>query len=217
MMVVRNAGGGGIEVRVLRSRGAGEFWAARGRVLEVDMSSKVLARCVSIAEEAARHLRHGISPRRCVAHWVAASRELFVRTGKLFGTRRGSSISGSPEIQCRLAAQRSRVEKFPADFATVLESEDVFCDLSPLIPFTKWMDCEDASASAHTQVFLAGVASDLRDEMLTPAGFTRDWLAPELLLVEGRRGRFTLDFMTYACLRTLTDFESVDALSAEYR
>jgi hypothetical protein len=37
-----------------------------------------------------------------------------------------------------------------------------------------------------------------------------------MLLMEWQRGQTTLDFMTYGCLRVLSDFQSVEALLAEY-
>lgn len=212
VMAVRNAPTGGLEVRVAQDRRL-DCWAARARVLTADTRPEVLARCRGITEaEVRRYLDARMTAQRGIGHWVAASREFFLQTGSLFCSRGSSGADVAPEIRFRLMSQRSQVETCPSGFARMLESEDIFCDLRAMLPFTRWSGRDGQSGETATQVFLAGVTASLGASEASPG----DWLAPETLLIEWRRGHVVLDFMAYGCLRVLSDFPGVEALGAEY-
>jgi hypothetical protein len=213
VMAVRDAPAGGIEVRVSRGAGVRDCWAAKGRIRNVDSAARVLARCRGVTEAIARrYLGQRKSPQRGMGHWVTASRELFIRTGVLFGTQEDGQTPIAPETRSRLAARRFAVEPGAFEFAHLLESEHVFCDLRALVPFAQWFD-NGSPKNTRTQIFLAGFSRDSCEDSGNPEEGVPNWVAPEVILVERQRTQIPLNFVTYSCLRTLSDFQSIE----EYR
>lgn len=214
VMAVRNAQSGGIEIRVSGNDSA-SCWVAVGPVLDADMSPRTLERCKGLDERAVRrHFGPAMTLRQCMAYWVAATRALYVRTGQLACSARDPDAEVGRDIRSRLAAHRAQVETAPADFACVLESEGLYCDLRALLPFTRWSGSRDGSQPTDMRIFLAA-ADPLRKERHL-AGLGGTWLTPEALLLQSREGRTALDFMTYSCLRVLSDFSNVETLAEEY-
>jgi len=101
------------------------------------------------------------------------------------------------------------------DFVTLLESENVFCDLRFLVPFAKWFDAGGPDGVRRIQIFLSIFCEEDRARLAHDA--MGDWLAPEAAMIQWQRGQIALDFSTFACLRGLTDFQSTESLCSEYR
>lgn len=73
-----------------------------------------------------------------VALYVAACRETFEEAGVLLARdRAGRACSG--ERTARLQAQRARVASDAGGFAGLLEAEDLFLDLAPLVYWSHWI------------------------------------------------------------------------------
>lgn len=216
MVAVRDAPAGGIEVFLLRDRASPRYWFPSSRVQDLDASATVMARCHGVTKAMARqYLDHRKSARGCLSHWIAASRELFVSAGLIFCTQGDVSTPLEPATHSRLLAQRPSVEAHALDFGALLKAEDVFCDLRFLVPFAKWhTPC--GHGKGRTEIFIARVLRQ-GDGYLWQSQTTGDWLAPVGAMVQWQRGRISVDFKTFSCLRMLADFPNVERLFWEYR
>lgn len=212
MAAVRDTELEGIQVLLLRKPGSTRCWFPSTRVGDVDGTSRAAARCYGVTSARAR--KYFDRRPSCFGPWVAATRELYVRTGVLFCTQGNSRAPLRSDVRYRLNAQRPLVEKNELDFTTLLESENVFCDLRFLVPFAKWLDSEDPDEARRMQTFLSIFSEEVRICLSNDA--LGDWLAPEAAMMQWRRGRLSLDFRTFACLRGLVDFQSTESLFAEY-
>jgi hypothetical protein len=216
VVAVRDAQLEGIEVLLLRGPGSTRCCFPGGRVRDADGTARAVARCYGVAPAMARKYfgRRGPDP-SCLSLWVAATRELYVCTGLLSCTQGNSRAPVLPDVRYRLSAQRPLVEKRALDFVTLLESENVFCDLRCLVPFGKWLHGRGSDEARRTQIFLSIRSEEDRTWLANDA--MGDWLTPEAAMIQWQRGQISLDFSTFACLRGLADFQSTESLLSEYQ
>lgn len=216
VVAVRDTPAGGIEVFLLRDPSSTRYGLPSAPVEEIDVSPRLMARCHGITSAIARScLDHRKPFLRCLGHWIAATRELFVRTGILFCTQGDLHTLPTLETRARLFDQRNCVERHDLDFADLLEAENVFCDLRPLVPFAKWqVPCADGNG--RMEMFLSRISP--ADPIHSwPSVTMGQWLAPASAMVQWQHGGVFFDFKTFGCLRMLTDFPDADRLFAEYR
>ena len=175
------------------------------RIDSGDSAARTLRRCHDLTGARARRLLgHGMKPAQAMGCWVAAARVLLAATGLLFAVEGERRI---PVQRIVPARERQASSRSGPDFADLLIREQLHCDLGRLFFFTQWVDPGSGRA---TRFFLVNVPGDLRI-----AGAV--WHVPEKALLLWRDGDLLLDFETFACLRTLTDFSSCDSLVSEYR
>ncbi len=210
LVCVRDSRRFGLQV-LSRSMGAAAGSGSRGlsfpgdRVDGADRAARTLRRCHGLTSARAhRLLGHGMTPARAMGCWVAAARVLLAATGLVF------AVEGERRTPVRRRVpprERQAPGGSGPDFADFLVREQLHCDLGRLFFFTQWVD----PASNHaTRFFLVNVPGDLRIGGAL-------WHVPEKALLLWRNGDLLLDFETFACLRTLTDFSSCDSLLSEYR
>ena len=184
---------------------SGDLSFPRGAIDRGDHAARTLRRCHDLTGARARRLLgHGMRPAHAMGCWVAAARLLLAATGLLFAVRGERRISLQRRVPAR---ERNALSRSGPDFADFLIREHLYCDLGPLLFFTQWVDSGSGQA---TRYFLVKVPDDLR----SPGAV---WHVPEKALLLWRDGDLLLDFETFACLRTLTDFSSCDSLLSEYR
>ena len=172
---VRDAQAGGMEVFLLRDPGSTRYWFPNSCVRDADVTSKAMARCHGITKAMARHhIDHRKSALNCLGYWVAASRELFVRTGVLFCSQGDLHTPPPPETRSRLVTRRILVETFALEFLSLLEVENLFCDLRFLVPFAKW-HTPSVEGSGRTEIFITRLSSE---HDAWPTDLTGDWVAP---------------------------------------
>lgn len=170
-----------------------------------DHAPATLRQCRGLeAAKARRLLGSGMSPAYAMGCWVAAARVLLAATGLLFAVE---GEGRSPVHRKVPPRERHLVSGRGVDFADFLNREHLHCDLGRLSFFTQWV--EPGSGDA-TRFFLVKVPGDLR-------GAGSVWHAPDKALLLWRDGALPLDFVTFACLRILTDFSSCDSLLSEYQ
>ncbi len=175
------------------------------RIDSGDHAPRTLRRCHGLTSATAhRLLGHEKTPAHAMGCWVAAARVLLAATGLVFaveGERR-------TPLQRRVTPRERRFLSLggPA-FGDFLVREQLHCDLGRLFFFTQWVD---PGSGCATRFFLVNVPGDLRIGGVV-------WHVPEKALLLWRDGDLLLDFETFACLRTLTDFSSCDSLLSEYQ
>ncbi len=185
--------------------GSGELSFPRDRIDSGDRAARTLRRCYDLTGAKARRLLgHEMKPAQAMGCWVAAARVLLAATGLLFAVKGERRIPVQRRVPAR---ERQVLTGSGQDLADFLIREQLYCDLGRLFFFTQWVD----PGSSHvTRFFLVKVPDDLR----SPGAV---WHVPEKALLLWRDGDLLLDFETFACLRTLTDFSSCDSLLSEYR
>ena len=102
------------------------------------------------------------------------------------------------------------------EFRNLLESEGLFCNASALAYFCCWLTPQGAPFRFHTRFYLA-----LLPPNQLPLPDTREvkeslWLEPEHALTLLEEGHLPMVFPTFACLRTLANFDSLDRLCRTY-
>lgn len=173
-----------------------------GGVGDEDRSASVLERCRGMTgSEAQRRLGHGMSPAHALGFWAAGARVLLAATGVLL------AVEGARRVPVRRPPPRER--RAPGDapgLGAFAAPGDLHWDLGRLLFFSRWLDPGSGAAKAFFLVHLP--------ERVRAPGFA--WQVPEKALLLWRDRRLPLDFETFACLRTLTDFPSCDSLLSEY-
>lgn len=174
-----------------------------GCVEEGDRSASVLERCRGLTGgEAQRRLGRGMAPARALGFWAAGARVLLAATGVHLAVEGAELVPVSRTAPVR----ERRAIGDAAGLAGFVARRDLQRDLSRLLLFSRWLD---PVAGVTTVFFLVRVPERVR-----APGFA--WQVPEDALLLWRDRRLPLDFETFACLRTLTDFSSCDSLISEY-
>ena len=190
-----------------------------GAVAKGDSSEAMLAQCTGLLPETARRtIGAQFSPREALGFWVAAIRELFEEVGILLA----NTASGAPLMINRRTAEkladahRKRQNNSPT-FAALLNNEGLRCDLASLVYFAHWQTPAHVSTRFDTRFFVAAMPQG-QVPLESSAEVTQSlWLTPERAIALNERGELPMIFPTFASLRTLADFDSVDSVLKEYR
>ena len=194
VLLATDAGGG--------RRTAGT-WLPEGRVERQDRAAVVRERCHGLTGDEARYrLGHELSPARALGVWAAGVRVLLASTGVL------PAVSGARHVPVRriVRAQERRGLNDALALAAHATRLELRYDIGALRFFSKWVDPDGGTLKGFFLVHLP--------ERVRLMGFR--WQEPERALLRWHERGLFLDFQTFACLRTLTDFSSCDSLLSEY-
>jgi 8-oxo-dGTP pyrophosphatase MutT (NUDIX family) len=216
VILLRTGKSGALEVFLTRRPERMDFLGGAyvfpgGTVRKEDCSQGMLKRCAGIAPSQARDaLGAHLKPDVALGHWIAGVRELFEETGVLLAmTPEGRSASVSEE-------KRRRVVGKQVSFRALLESENIFCDGGGLRYFSHWLTPEEFAIRFDARFFIAvlpqGQVPLEKSEEVAHAL----WLTPERAMQLYECGNLPMIFPTYASLRTLADFDSIESLVKEY-
>jgi 8-oxo-dGTP pyrophosphatase MutT (NUDIX family) len=190
-----------------------------GTLRQEDYSMSMLKRAAGLTPgQAQKIIGAEIAPRRAVGLWIAALRELFEESGILVAR----DSSGAPpatglEPAKRLGEAHSKALAPAWNFACLLESEGLFCDLGALTHFSHWQTPEQIAMRFDTHFFLAELPTGQAPLPASSEVAHSLWLAPECALQMLSRNQLPMIFPTFASLRTLADFDSLESLWKEYR
>ncbi len=190
-----------------------------GSVGGEDWSEDMLGRCRGLSRhEAQKLLGSEFSPELSLAHWVAGIRELFEEAGVLLSvTENGDRLIGKEEdLNRRLAEKRGALLQGSVNFRSLLESEDLFCDVGRPVYFSHRVTPEKYSMRFDTRFFLAPLPEDQKPLCNSEEVTESLWTTPEEALLEAEKGRFPLMPPTVAMLRTLAAFNSWGTLCTKY-
>lgn len=225
VILVRPETNGGLEVFMTRRPAGmnvlgGMYVFPGGNVRKEDYSEALLRRCFGLSREAAqKNLGGRLKPELSLGHWLAAIRELFEETGVLLCvTDAGRPLDMSdPERRKRITQKHSSLVAAAIDFQTFLESESLFCDASRLAYFSHWLTPQEVRTRFDTRFFLARLPADQVPLPISYEVSHSVWITPERSLELFHEGKLPMIFPTLASLRTLADYDSLQALFTEHR
>jgi 8-oxo-dGTP pyrophosphatase MutT (NUDIX family) len=210
----------GFEVLLTRRPAAmvflgGMYCFPGGTLRDEDCSDAMLRRARGLTPKQARAVVGAhFAPRKALGFWLAAIRELFEEVGILLaGKGNGERLTlGQAEIGRMHSAL---LAKF-LSFQTLLENEDLLCDTARLHYFSHWQTPPDVATRFDTRFFLASLPEDQ-----TPLARSREvmhslWLTPDRALQLFAKAELPMIFPTFASLRTLADFDTLDGVLKEF-
>ena len=223
VILLRSAQPRGMEVLLTRRPDqmaflGGMYCFPGGTVQKEDFSTAILRRCRGLSPTAARKIIGAqFSPQKALGLWVTAIRELFEETGVLLAITADGTIGA---MDCDL--NRSVAEKHTAllarrlSFSGLLEAEDLHCDTTQLAYFSQWRTPSQFKVRFDTRFFLASVPAEHSPIAASPEVAHSLWLTPDHALQRFAQGTLPMIFPTFASLRTLADFDSLESLFAEF-
>lgn len=219
VILLRAGDDGGIEVFLTRRPEAMDFLGGAyvfpgGTVGKEDCSEKMLKRCRGVSGYEGRNILGAhLKPDLALGHWVAGIRELFEETAVLLCvTKDGEAVAANQGLE----EKRRKLVRRELSFRDLLESENIFCDAGLLLYFSHWLTPEEFAMRFDTRFFIA-----LLPPGQTPLERSEEvadslWITPERAMQLYARGELPMIFPTYASLRTLADFDSVESLFSQY-
>jgi len=190
-----------------------------GGVSKEDFSPCMIERSVGLSAAQARKIMGAhLVPRHALAFWIAAVRELFEEVGILLAVHEsGEPFPKSQPHARRLLEKHHGLLDRSTSFLSLLESNDLRCDLASLVYFSRWQTPSHVSLRFDTRFFVAALP-----EKQTPLESSYEvshslWLAPERAMQLHERGELPLIFPTFASLRNLADFETLESVFKEFR
>ena len=186
-----------------------------GTLTEDDSSDRGLKRCAGLSRQQAQKLLGAhLKPGLALGYWVAAIRELFEEVGVLLA----ATESGQPlAMREALLQKRKQLIEGTLTFHELLESEELYCDVNRLAYFSHWQTPAEFSARFDTRFFVAALPPDQVPLETSEEVAHGLWLTPERAMQLYTQRKLPMIFPTYASLRTLADFNSLESLLAEYR
>jgi 8-oxo-dGTP pyrophosphatase MutT (NUDIX family) len=189
-----------------------------GSVRKEDSTARMIDRCFGLTPKEARTIIGAeFSPKEAVGLWVAAVRELFEEVGVLLAVEEpGSAFILNPARAGVLAQKHAALLNQSLDFLSLLESEKLRCDLGSLAYFSHWQTPAQASTRFDTRFFIATFPDD-QIPLLTSEEVAHSlWLTPDRALKLFDRGELPMIFPTFASLRTLADYETLESVLKEF-
>ena len=224
VLLLRPGQSGGIEVLLTRRPGemaflGGMYCFPGGTVREEDLSAALSRRCHGLSPTAARKIIGShFSPRAALGLWVTAIRELFEEIGVLLAiTPDGRLAWMDRDLNHRLAKKHTALLARDLSFNALLEAENLQCDTTQLAYFSYWQTPSQFPMRFDTRFFLASVPADDPPLMESPEVADSVWLTPDRALQLFGQGTLPMIFPTFASLRTLADFDSLESLFAEFK
>lgn len=224
MILLRQAEPRGFEVFLTRRPDdmpflGGMYCYPGGSVTKEDVSPRIIDRSVGLSAAQARKIVGAhFAPRHALGFWIAAIRELFEEVGILLAVHKtGARFPMSRMHARRLLEKHGALLDKSLTFASLIESEDLCCDLASLAYFSHWQTPSQVSLRFDTRFFVAALP-----EEQTPLETSYEvshslWLAPERAMQLHERGELPLIFPTFASLRSLADFETLESVFKEFR
>ena len=186
-----------------------------GRLSKNDYASAMLERCVGLTPAQARKLLGAhFSPTEALGLWVAAIRELFEEVGVLLAVDEQGRTAAQGE---RLAVKHEQLLAKSVDFLAVLKSERLRCDLSALAPFSYCQTTAQFSMRFDTRFFVAALPEDQTPLAISYEVTHSLWITPERAMKMFTDKQLPMIFPTFAALRTLADFQTIESVLKEFR
>jgi 8-oxo-dGTP pyrophosphatase MutT (NUDIX family) len=189
-----------------------------GGVNQDDFAPRITDQCFGLTPMQARKIIGAhFSPRQALGFWIAGIRELFEECGLLFAVDSAGNRFPQSRAQANRAidAHRRLLDK-SLSFVSLIESNDLRCDLSRLTFLSHWQTPAQTSLRFDTHFFLAALPADQ-----TPLAASYEvthslWLSPDEAMRRSARGELPMIFPTFASLRTLADFDTIESMLKEF-
>ncbi len=188
-----------------------------GTVRKEDWSAAMLRRCSGLTPVQARKIIGAhVAPSEALALWVAAIRELFEEVGILLAVNEAGEIWTAGSSNQSAPIHAASMEK-SLTFQVLLESAGLFCDAASLAYFSHWQTPAQFSTRFDTHFFLARLPADQSPLPTSPEVAHSRWLTPDRALELFSKDELPMIFPTFASLRTLADFETLESVFREFR
>jgi len=197
---------------------AGMYCYPGGTVIKDDGSARLAERSIGLTPAEARQIigaRH--SPLEAIGFWIAAIREVFEEVGVLLAREQsGARLSMDAARRQRLAEKHAALLAKSLSFAELLESEHLVCDLASLGYFSHWQTPTQVAQRFATRFFIALLPHGQTPWVASYEVAHGLWLTPDAAIQRFRRGELPMIFPTFAGLRTLADFATLESVLREY-
>jgi 8-oxo-dGTP pyrophosphatase MutT (NUDIX family) len=189
-----------------------------GTVRKEDRSAAMLRRCHGLTPRDARKIVGAhFAPTEALGLWIAGIRELFEEVGVLLAVNEhGERCKTGQFDTAQLAKRYAAFFEKPLSFRSYLESERLLCDASSLAYFSYWRTPAEFSLRFDTRFFLAALPLDQSPLLTSPEVAHSLWLTPDRALELFAKDELPMIFPTFASLRTLADFETLESVFREY-
>lgn len=189
-----------------------------GTLRKDDYSAAMIERCAGLtAEEARKIVGAQFRPQEAAGLWVAGIRELFEEVGVLLAVKEsGARLAMTSAHAARLIDEHRDRTTRSINFLSLLNAEHLRCELSRLAYFSHWQTPAQVSRRFDTHFFLAVIPGDQTPLETSYEVAHSLWLTPDRALQLYGRGGLPMIFPTFASLRTLADFETLESLQKEY-
>lgn len=182
-----------------------------GALHKDDSSNAIQRRCRGLTPSRARDLLGAhFNPRQALGLWVATVRELFEETGVLLARRETAAlITATDRLHGALMAQS-------LSFLELLEREQLQIELSALGYFSCWQTPARFPVRFDTRFFIAMLPEGQTPLATSPEVAHSLWLTPDRALQLFAKNDVPMIFPTFASLRTLADFATIESVQKEY-
>lgn len=190
-----------------------------GTVTKDDYSAAMLECCRGLTADHARKIIGAhFTPQEALGFWVGGIRELFEETGILLAVKKtGERVALKAEQDSSLIDQRTALLAKSLSFQSLLANEELFCDLASLAYFSQWQTPSHVSLRFDTRFFLAALPDDQSPLPTSPEVAHSLWLTPDRALNLFAKNELPMIFPTFAALRTLADFDSLERVRKEFQ
>lgn len=222
IIVIRPESNGGFGVLLTRRQQEMQFLGGYlvfpgGGIEKEDYSERMLSRCRGLSpSEAQEKLGGDISPELSLGHWVAAVRELFEEAGIHFFVDQSNQAARN-DVQIRLAEKRKDLSEGRINLPQLLESEQLFCDLSRLTYLFHRTTPEKYKLRFDTRFYLAALPENQSALAFSEEVAESFWLSPRAALDQSESGLFPMLPPTIIALRSLAEHDSWNGLRAAFR
>lgn len=223
VILLRKAESRGFEVFLTRRPDGmpslgGMYCYPGGTVTKEDVTRQIIERCRGVTPKQARKILGAhYSPSEAIGLWVAGVREVFEEVGVLLAAEpSGAQLIMDDNRAARLAQKHAALLAKSISFLELLESEKLVCDLSSLAHFSYWQTPSQVRLRFATRFFIAALPEG-QTPLATSYEVTHSlWLTPDRAMRLFNRGELPMIFPTFAALRTLADFETLDSVLREF-
>jgi 8-oxo-dGTP pyrophosphatase MutT (NUDIX family) len=224
VILLRRAAATGFEVFLTRRPDAipflgGMYCYPGGTVSKDDLAPRMIERCSGLTpKQAQRILGAHRSPVEAIGLWIAGVREVFEEAGVLLAVEEsGAPLRVDAARSGHLAEKHAALLNKSMTLLALLESEKLRCDLAALAYFSYWQTPAQFAMRFDTRFFIAALP-----EGPTPLATSYEvahsvWLTPDHAMQMFARGELPMIFPTFAALRTLADFETLESVLREFR
>jgi 8-oxo-dGTP pyrophosphatase MutT (NUDIX family) len=223
VILLRPAGSGAFEVFLTRRPDemaflGGMYCFPGGAVRKDDCAPAMLRLCHGLSPADARRITGAdLSPPEALGLWIAGVRELFEEAGVLLAVdHSGQAWTAARDRGHNLFDKHAAWLQETLSFRSLLETEKLLCDASRLVYFSQWQTPEQSSTCFDTRYFLAILPEDQTPLFSSPEVAYSLWLTPDRALELFANNELPILFPTFASLRTLADFGSLETVMREY-
>ncbi len=189
-----------------------------GTLSKDDCRPAALARTVGRTPQQARQIIGAeFTLEEATGLWIAAVREVFEEVGVLLAAEaNGGKMSMDAERAAHLAERHAELSAKSLNFTEFLAREKLYCDLASLSHFSAWQTPAQFTMRFDTRFFIAALP-----EGQTPLSTSYEvahsiWLTPDRAMQMFNRGELPMIFPTFASLRTLADFDTLESVVREF-